>query len=179
MSPEANTTYTQNRVRSMLTERDNDIPGFVASSLGECCEITNLIRQQWKYRVNHRQRANVLPKGYVGEILPWFPGGASAPRRGDQRRLHPGTPAREPAPTAINGASRDAVVLQHDLLTLAYQRIALLKVLPSKSCCVNERGRVSTRCVTGNPREALAAAAGPLPGGARLVRATPTRPPGA
>ncbi|MFN9622623.1 MAG: FRG domain-containing protein [Cyanobacteriota bacterium] len=74
MSPETNTTYTQDRVRSMLTERDNDIPEFVASSLGEYCEITNLIRQQWKYRVNQRQRANVLLKGYVGEILPWFRG---------------------------------------------------------------------------------------------------------
>lgn len=33
----------------------------------------------------------------------------------------PGAPAREPAPTAIYCAGRDAVVLQHDLLSLAYR----------------------------------------------------------
>ncbi|MFN7898768.1 MAG: hypothetical protein ACK5N0_03755 [Synechococcaceae cyanobacterium] len=33
----------------------------------------------------------------------------------------PGAPAHQPAPTAIYCANRDAVVLQHDLLTLAYR----------------------------------------------------------
>ncbi len=43
------------------------------------------------------------------------------PRHANHYRCTSGAPAREPAPTAIYCASRDAVVLQHDLLTLAYR----------------------------------------------------------
>jgi hypothetical protein len=75
MSPEIGPIPSSSEVLAKLMDRESDIPEFRASSLGEYCEITNLIRQHWKERINQRQRDKLLDgKGYVGEILPWFRG---------------------------------------------------------------------------------------------------------
>jgi hypothetical protein len=54
-------------VRQRLKEDGKSAPVFTPSTLGEYCELTDLIRQCWTTKSNERV-------GYVGEILPWFRG---------------------------------------------------------------------------------------------------------
>jgi hypothetical protein len=69
----AGSRYTQSDVIKALVEPGSDLPTFQVSSLGEYCEVADLIRNAWVEKVNKRQRETEL-KGYVGEILPWFRG---------------------------------------------------------------------------------------------------------
>ena len=65
--------YSKNDVVNALTSTGDELPAFPVSSLGEYCEVTDLIRKAWVEKVNDRQEKTEL-KGYVGEILPWFRG---------------------------------------------------------------------------------------------------------
>jgi hypothetical protein len=58
-----------------LTKRTKRIPIFKVSSLGEYCNLTDIIRQLWSKKACDRFPG---PKGYVGEILPWFRGSRNA-----------------------------------------------------------------------------------------------------
>jgi hypothetical protein len=70
--------YTLHDVRKALRKPGADVPVFSVSSLGEYCEVTDLIRKAWKDKVNERQEKYNL-SGYVGEILPWFRGARQLP----------------------------------------------------------------------------------------------------
>jgi len=70
--------YTQEDVRQALEEAGDSVPVFPVSSLGQYCEVTDLIRKAWKNKVNIRQREPSLT-GSVGEILPWFRGARQQP----------------------------------------------------------------------------------------------------
>lgn len=71
----------EDKVREKLTEEQKSIPEFKTYSLSEYCELTDIIRQLWAKQAKDRFRAKDRlpgPKGYVGEILPWFRGARDA-----------------------------------------------------------------------------------------------------
>ena len=74
----AKTEYTLHDVCNTLGNSGAGVPIFPISSLGEYCEVTDLIRKAWKDKVNERQEKYNL-SGYVGEILPWFRGARQLP----------------------------------------------------------------------------------------------------
>ena len=63
----------EDSIRAKLTEKSDDIPLFQVDSLSKYCELTDIIRRLWAKRAKER-----LPKGYVGEILPWFRGASNS-----------------------------------------------------------------------------------------------------
>jgi hypothetical protein len=67
--------YDQESVSATLKHPSETIPVLTISSLSQYCEVTELIRQEWKKKANQRSGDR---KGYVGEILPWFRGARKA-----------------------------------------------------------------------------------------------------
>lgn len=62
-------------VHKKLTRAGKSIPIFRVDSLSRYCDLTDLIRQLWSKKARDRFAG---PKGYVGEILPWFRGSRNA-----------------------------------------------------------------------------------------------------
>jgi hypothetical protein len=62
-------------IRGKLTRPGDSMPVFRVFSLSQYCELTDTIRQLWSKKANKRFPG---PKGYVGEILPWFRGAKDA-----------------------------------------------------------------------------------------------------
>ena len=62
-------------IRGKLTSPGDSMPVFRVFSLSQYCELTDTIRQLWSKKANKRFPG---PKGYVGEILPWFRGAKDA-----------------------------------------------------------------------------------------------------
>jgi len=67
------TYLDEDDIHAKLTEKSDDIPLFQVDSLSKYCELTDTIRKLWAKRAKDR-----LPKGYVGEILPWFRGASNS-----------------------------------------------------------------------------------------------------
>ena len=60
-------------IYTRLTEQSDHMPLFTVDSLSKYCELTDIIRKLWANRAKDRF-PGPKPKGYVGEILPWFRG---------------------------------------------------------------------------------------------------------
>ena len=72
----------EDEIHARLTEKSEGIPLFQVDSLSKYCELTDIIRKLWANRAKERFPG---PKGYVGEILPWF--------RGARNSVHTLTPS--------------------------------------------------------------------------------------
>ena len=66
--------YSQQDVREALKKPGDGVPIFYVSSLGEYCEVTDLIRIAWKDKVNERQKNTIsldmLAKSCLGFEVP-------------------------------------------------------------------------------------------------------------
>jgi len=74
--------FDEDDIHARLTEKSDGIPLFQVDSLSKYCELTDIIRKLWANRAKERFPG---PKGYVGEILPWF--------RGARNSVHTLTPS--------------------------------------------------------------------------------------
>jgi len=72
----------EDEIHARLTEKSEGIPLFQVDSLSKYCELTDIIRKLWANRAKERFPG---PKGYAGEILPWF--------RGARNSVHTLTPS--------------------------------------------------------------------------------------